>query len=68
MARTTTSSVLDPHDPAIDRIVASCNGDMRGALKALLLVNEQLESELSRFYEAAIYGAPTGRRPRGLWH
>ena len=68
MARTTTSRVLDPHDPAIDRIVASCNGDMRGAVKALLLVNEQLESELSRFYEATFYGAPTVRRPKGLRH
>jgi hypothetical protein len=38
-------------DIAIDRIVASCNGDIRGALKALLLVNEQLEAELQQAYE-----------------
>ena len=31
----------------------SCNGDIRGALKALLLVNEQLEAELQQFYAAA---------------
>jgi hypothetical protein len=31
---------------------------MRGAFKALLLVNEQLESELNQLYEAA-YGSPT---------
>ena len=30
----------------IDTIVASCNGDLRGALTALLLINEQLEREL----------------------
>ena len=35
-------------DDSVDSIVASCNGDMRGALKALMLVNEQLERELSR--------------------
>ena len=43
----------DPSEAAIDRIVAACNGDIRGALKALLLVNEQLEAELQQFYAAA---------------
>jgi hypothetical protein len=46
---------------AIDRIVASCNGDIRGALKALLLVNEQLEAELAQVYAAAAHGALTER-------
>ena len=32
----------------IDEIVAMCDGDMRGALKALMLVNEHLESQLER--------------------
>ena len=40
------------NDIAIDEIVASCGGDMHGALKALLLVNEQLEAELARLYAA----------------
>jgi len=44
--------ISDASEAAIDQIVASCNGDMRGALKALLLVNEQLEAELAIFYEA----------------
>ena len=39
-------------EAAIDQIVASCNGDIRGALKALLLVNEKLEAELAEFYAA----------------
>jgi hypothetical protein len=43
----------DPSDAAIDQIVASCNGDLRGALRALLLVNEHLEAELQQFYAAA---------------
>jgi hypothetical protein len=43
----------DPSEAAIDRIVATCNGDLRGALKALLLVNEQLEAELAQFHAAA---------------
>ena len=45
--------ISDPSEAAIDQIVASCNGDLRGALRALLLVNEQLEAELQQFYAAA---------------
>jgi hypothetical protein len=36
---------------AIERIIAACDGNMSGAVEALLLVNEQLESELQRLYE-----------------
>jgi hypothetical protein len=49
-----------PNEAAIDEIVASCNGDIRGALKALLLVNEQLEAELRQLHAAA-RGAPAER-------
>jgi hypothetical protein len=42
-----------PNDAAIDQIVASCNGDLRGALKALLMVNEHLEAEIVQLYAAA---------------
>jgi len=45
----------------IDRIVASCNGDVHGALRALLLVNEQLEAELQQLYAAVAVGAPFDR-------
>jgi len=37
-------------DVAIERIIASCDGNMRGALEALMLVNEHLEAELHRLY------------------
>ena len=47
-------------EAAIDDIVASCDGDIRGALKALLLVNEHLEAELREFYAAAAHGVSTG--------
>jgi hypothetical protein len=42
---------------AIEKIVAACDGDMRGALEALLLVNEHLEAELHQLY-AAVSRAP----------
>ncbi|MDB5564578.1 MAG: hypothetical protein JWP84_1144 [Tardiphaga sp.] len=45
-----------PSETAIDEIIATCNGDLRGAVKALLLVNEQLESELQQLYAAAAHG------------
>jgi hypothetical protein len=50
-----------PNEAAIDEIVASCNGDIRGALKALLLVNERLEAELARLYSAVTHGGPFER-------
>ena len=43
-----------PNEAAIDEIVASCNGDMRGALKALLMVNEHLEAELHSSTRGAV--------------
>ena len=56
-----------PNEAAIDEIVASCNGDVHGALKALLLVNEQLEAELlQHLYAAVALGAPLGRGSNAL--
>jgi hypothetical protein len=46
MTRTVTDSFSN--EAAIDEVIATCNGDMRGAIKALLLVNEHLETELRR--------------------
>jgi hypothetical protein len=45
----------------IEQIVASCNGDVHGALRALLLVNEQLEAELQQLYAAVAVGGPFER-------
>jgi hypothetical protein len=53
MARAPIYSALDRPDAVIDRIVAACSGDMASAVKALLLVNEELESELQQLYAAA---------------
>jgi hypothetical protein len=38
---------------AIEKIIEACDGSVHGALEALLLVNEYLEAELHRLYEAA---------------
>jgi hypothetical protein len=55
-----------PDETAIDDIVASCDGDIRGALKALLLVNEQLETELRQLYAATNRGVPAERGSNAL--
>jgi hypothetical protein len=48
------------NEAAIDEIVARCDGDIRGALKALLLVNERLEAELQQLHAVVAYGGLTG--------
>ena len=53
--------ISDRNEAAIDEIVARCNGDVHGALKALLLVNEQLEAELAQLYAAVALGGPFER-------
>jgi hypothetical protein len=35
----------------IDQLVEECGGDVHGALKALLLINERLETELQHLYD-----------------
>jgi hypothetical protein len=55
-----------PSESAIDRIVANCNGDLHGALRALLLVNEQLEAELQQLYAAVALGGPFERGSNAL--
>src|SRR5947209_7291420 len=55
------------NDTVIDEIVATCNGDIRGALKALMLVNEQLEAELQLLHAAFAQGSGA-RRGAGALH
>lgn len=55
------------NDFTIDEIIASCSGDTHGALKALLLVNEQLEAELVRLY-AAVTNSGMLERGGGALH
>jgi hypothetical protein len=38
----------DPYEVAVDDAIATCDGDLRGAVKALLIANELLERDLQR--------------------
>jgi hypothetical protein len=46
MSDVCTNHFLDQYEQAVDGIVARCNGDLRDALRALMLVNEQLQQKL----------------------
>jgi hypothetical protein len=50
-------------DRAIDDIVETCNGDLRGAVMALLLINEQLENELRSLRETNSQHAAASLQP-----
>jgi hypothetical protein len=45
MSHVHISRVLDEYQAAVDEIVASCNCDLRGAVRALMLANERLEQK-----------------------
>jgi hypothetical protein len=41
-----TQKDINRYDRAVDSAIATCGGDIRGALKALIIANEFLEEEL----------------------
>ncbi|MDP3077019.1 hypothetical protein [Bradyrhizobium sp.] len=47
---------------AIEKIISACDGNMRGALEALLLVNEHLETELHQLHALACRAGPSRHR------
>jgi hypothetical protein len=53
---------LDRYDAAVEDAIATCNGDIMGALKALLIVNEHLEAELAELQTAIATGGTVERR------
>lgn len=47
---------FDRYDRAVDSAIATCGGDLRGTLKALIIANEFLEDELRQVLAAASNG------------
>jgi hypothetical protein len=41
-----TNRLIDEYEQEVDEIIATCRGDLRSAVKALLLINERLEQTL----------------------
>jgi hypothetical protein len=48
---------LDVYEAAVDEVIAACDGDLRGALTALIIANEYLERDLQE--ALALAGAPS---------
>ena len=57
MSRDDTDRLIDEYEQDVDEIVAACRGDLRGAVRALVLINEQLEQTLQRL-SAVLIGRP----------
>ena len=52
------------YEQACDRLIAMCNGDPRSTIKALILANEYLETELSELRRKAVNLGAAARRSR----
>jgi hypothetical protein len=51
----------DELEAAVDQAIAACNGDMRSTIRALLVANEYLESEVSELMKAVSRAYVRGR-------
>ena len=52
----------DPFESAIDEILASADGDVRRALRAVLIENIELEAELRSLHAASKHGKFTATK------
>jgi hypothetical protein len=61
------SSVSKPNeqddglDAAVEQAIAVCDGDMRAAIRALIIANNFLESEISELKKAVSHAYTRGR-------
>lgn len=51
----------DGLEAAVDQAIAACGGDMRSAIRALIVANEYLESEVSELMKAVSHAYVRGR-------
>jgi hypothetical protein len=54
----------DPLDAAADQVIPACDGDVRAAVRALIVAKGLLEAELSDLYAATSKGYARGRISR----
>ena len=48
-------------EAAVDQAIAACDGDMRSAIRALIVANEYLESEVNELMKAVSHAFVRGR-------
>jgi hypothetical protein len=51
----------DGLEAAIDQAIAACGGDMRSAIRALIVANEYLETEVGELMKAISHAYTRGR-------
>jgi hypothetical protein len=51
----------DGLEAAVDQAIAACGGDMRSTIRALVVANEFLESEVSELMKAVSHAYVRGR-------
>ena len=51
----------DELETAVDQAIAACGGDMRSAIRALIVANDYLESEVSELMKAVSQAYVRGR-------
>ena len=51
----------DRLEEAVDQAIATCDGDMRSTIRALIVANEYLESEVSELMKAVSHAYVRGR-------
>ena len=52
---------VDELEAAVDQAIAACGGDMRSTIRALIVANEFLESEVSELMKAVSHAYVRGR-------
>ena len=48
-------------ETAVDQAISSCGGDMRATIRALIVANEYLETEVSELMKAVSHAYARGR-------
>ena len=52
---------IDGPEDAVDQAISACGGDMRATIRALIVANEYLESEVSELMKAVSHAYARGR-------
>ena len=63
MSEPSTLSEISRYEQACDQAIAMCDGNMRSTIKALIMANEYLESELEELQAAVECGCAAAGLP-----
>jgi len=66
MSSDDTNRFMDKYEQDVDEIIAACRGDLRGAVRALMLINEQLEQTLRQLSAVLVKEAGEDQPPHQL--